>query len=320
MHARWLPLLLLQGCYWIDAEQFEARLAATRPAGCDTGDVPQPWYVDVDGDGFGAGEPEPSCLPLHGRTTRPGDCDDGDARVHPDGVETCDGVDEDCDGAVDEGHVVRAWFADQDGDGWGDPATSVQTCAPEQGWTAREGDCDDADPEVHPDAQEACNGIDDDCDELVDDDDPDLEPPAWSEDADGDGWGDALGVLVRACAPPEGHGPPEDCDDGHEGAHPGALEHCDGVDEDCNGATDDAAVDAPTWHHDCDEDGYGDPTSSVVRCTDHALPGECPLVGPAPLPAADCDDADPQIRPGVLDVCNNVDDDCDLMLDEDCDP
>lgn len=320
MHRRWLLLSLLQGCFWIDAEEYAARVRTTLAAGCDTAAEPEAWYVDADGDGFGAGEAMLSCVPVPGRVRRAGDCDDETPRVHPGAVETCDGVDEDCDGAVDEGHTVRPWYADADGDGWGDGAAVRETCAPPDGWIPRDGDCDDGTPAVHPGADEVCNGVDDDCDGAVDEEDPDLEPPAWSIDADGDGWGDEDGALVRACEAPEGHGPPEDCDDGDEAVHPGALERCDGVDEDCNGATDDAAVDAPTWHHDCDGDGYGDPLSAVVRCTDHPLPGECPLRGPAPLPAYDCDDANPAVRPGVLDVCNQVDDDCDLDVDENCDP
>lgn len=103
------------------------------------------WYTDADGDGFG--DPStglPSCAPLPGRVAVAGDCDDQSASVSPGAAETCDGIDNDCDGQVDEDFL---WYADADGDGFGDPATAQPGCPPPGGVT-NDLDCNDADPAI----------------------------------------------------------------------------------------------------------------------------------------------------------------------------
>ena len=97
----------------------------------------------------------------------PADCDDDDASVHPGAAESCNQRDDNCDGAVDEGWPADAptWYPDADGDGHGTSAPTWVGCAAPAGWVALSGDCDDADPAVHPEAAEICgNGVDDDCD------------------------------------------------------------------------------------------------------------------------------------------------------------
>jgi hypothetical protein len=87
------------------------------------------------------------------------------------GYEWCDGLDNDGDGEVDEdGDVVDApaWYPDADGDGWGDGANPVFACAQPVDHLPDAGDCDDADPGVNPDAEDVCDGIDNNCDGLVD--------------------------------------------------------------------------------------------------------------------------------------------------------
>ena len=114
--------------------------------------------VDVDDDGYAA---------IQGGGD---DCDDGDASIHPGAPETCDGFDDNCDGAIDE--TAPTWYADADADGYGDPALPLRGCEAPVGYVldaSDAGDCDDADPDVHPGASEVCDdAIDDDCDGVVD--------------------------------------------------------------------------------------------------------------------------------------------------------
>ncbi len=116
---------------------------------------------DVDGDGF------ISAFCCNGDICG-GDCDDTVASVHPTAPEVCDGVDQDCDGNVDEGVLMMAW-PDGDRDGYGDSDSSVELrCDLPSDRASRDGDCDDLDRNVNPDVVEICDGIDQDCDGLVD--------------------------------------------------------------------------------------------------------------------------------------------------------
>ncbi len=181
---------------------------------------------DVDGDGVADVD----------------DCAPDDPEIHRGAWEVCDGVDNDCDGAVDE-------LYDLDGDGF---------LADDAGCRAlgEVTDCDDLDPAIHPAAEERPDGIDNDCDGVTDD----------SLDADGDGFGLFF-----------------DCDDTDPFVHPGAADGCDGIDNDCDGLID------PSW--DLDGDGSS-------GCAD------------------DCDDTDPALAPHLPEVCDGQDNDCDGLVDE----
>jgi hypothetical protein len=129
------------------------------------------WYQDADGDGYG----DPlttmvSCtLPSAMWGTDSTDCDDTAESIYPGAPETCNELDDDCDGARDE-EVTTAFYADSDGDGFGDPEVRVEACDSPSGHVSDGTDCDDAAAEIHPDAAEACNGDDDDCDGEIDED------------------------------------------------------------------------------------------------------------------------------------------------------
>lgn len=128
----------------------------TAPVGDDTGveDSGNAGPVDADADGF----------------TEDEDCDDTDKSVHPGAEETCDGLDQDCDGQVDEAAVdASTFYADLDGDGFGDGDAPMQACELEDGLVADVSDCDDDDDAVHPEATElTCDGVDNDCDSSID--------------------------------------------------------------------------------------------------------------------------------------------------------
>lgn len=105
---------------------------------------------DADGDGFVAD-----------------DCDPADASVYPGAEELCDGIDNNCDGQVDEG-VAELWYPDADGDGFGADDVSTLACSRPEGHVPSATDCDDANGEVFPGATEVCDGIDTDCDSIPD--------------------------------------------------------------------------------------------------------------------------------------------------------
>jgi parallel beta-helix repeat protein len=274
----------------------------------DDGLVFDDWYADADGDGYGdASAVTSACAQPGGTVADSSDCDDGDASVHPGASEVCDGVDDDCDGTVDEGLSTYDWYADADGDGYGDAGAVTSACTQPSGTVADSSDCDDTDPDVHPGGTEVCNGVDDDCDGTADEG---LSTYDWYADADGDGYGDA-GTITAACTQPSGTvADSSDCDDTDPDVHPGGTEVCNGVDDDCDGTADDGVT--HTYYTDADADGFGDASSSVEACS--APSG-------AVADATDCDDGDASVHPGAADACyNDIDDDCDGSVDEGCAP
>ncbi|MCB9745318.1 MAG: putative metal-binding motif-containing protein [Alphaproteobacteria bacterium] len=257
-------------------------------------------FADNDGDGWAACE----------------ECDDTDAAISPDATEVCDGLDNDCDGLVDDADdsvdagSFSTFWADADGDGYGDAASATQACEAPSGSVADSSDCDDTDAAVNPGATEVCDGLDNDCDALIDDADDSLDASstsAWYADADGDGFGDAASAS-QACEAPSGAvADDQDCDDGDAAVNPDAVELCDGVDNDCDGVTDpDDSADAPTWYADADGDGYGDPNSGATACSQPSG---------ATADTQDCDDGDAAVNPDALELCDGVDNDCDGRTD-----
>jgi hypothetical protein len=158
--------------------------------------------------------------------------------VSPVGAERCNGVDDDCDGTVDEASAVDAstWYADADADGHGGSATT-RACTAPSGYLPTSSDCNDGNAAISPSDPETCNSVDDDCDGAVDESGSSGER-TWYRDADGDGYG-ASSVTVSRCGAPAGYvSVAGDCDDGRGTAYPGATETCNGADDDCDGSAD----------------------------------------------------------------------------------
>lgn len=150
-------------------------------------------------------------------------------------------------------------------------------------------DCDDHNNQIKPGSNEFCNGIDDDCDGDKDEDAVDIK--VWYKDADNDGFGDP-NVTVEACEQPEGFLPiqsDQDCDDEDRALSPDVIEICDGVDNNCNDATDEGFI--TTWYFDGDDDGFGDPEMDTYSCSE-------------PLQYVsnnrDCDDDDGSVNPDTI--------------------
>lgn len=312
------------------------------------------YYPDGDGDGYGTGGAKSSCTPIEGSSQQTGDCDDGDATIHPLADEVCDHVDQDCDTKIDDGLAATLYFPDGDGDGHGDNlAIGVRDCVAPPTMVPDDVDCDDAVSSTYGGAPEQCNGIDDDCDGTKDDAVQTIE---WYVDLDGDGFGDSK-TRVTDCKQPIGFVLDRtDCDDHATSVSPTASERCDGVDENCDDLVDNDAADAPTWFEDADGDGFGDAMAPFRSCGSTPPEGfvgnrhDCNdglssvldgvlwhadrdgdksgdpsnVVYACSQPPGfiadgnDCDDADKSVHPGRAEWCATlgIDDDCDGKIDD----
>ena len=252
-------------------------------------------FVDADHDLHGdPTRPLTACAFAPGFSPLGDDCDDTNAAANPTQHEICDGIDNDCDGMIDEDPRPATWYRDTDGDQFGSAASgTVVSCTPVAGYVLLSTDCDDTRHDTSPAANEICDGRDNDCNGVADY----IVAPGDFEDDDGDGAPDMHCPLVG-----------NDCDDRDANTRPGRPEVCDGRDNNCNGMIDETSAASP-WYADADSDGYGDmsmtPTASCAPIAGRVTRG------------GDCDDAHADVHPDLSDPCNGVDDDCDGMIDED---
>ncbi len=263
-------------------------------------------YPDGDDDGYGAaGSPTSLCGPTEGYVGNDLDCDDERDDVFQGATEYCDGYDNDCDRAIDEADAADAafWYLDGDEDTWGDPEDAVRSCVAIAGRVARARDCDDENEDINPDAEEVCDGVDNDCDR---DTDGGFSPQSWYRDFDGDTWGDEDDVLVTCEEAPVGRilrgG---DCNDRSDAVNPDATEICNDIDDNCVDGVDEGLT--TIFYRDFDEDLYGDPDRPRAACVQpagHVLNDD------------DCDDTRGDINPGRAEVCNGIDDNCVFGIDE----
>jgi hypothetical protein len=263
-------------------------------------------FPDADGDGH---SPPGSC----GGTRD--DCDDSNPAVHPDRTEVnCDGLDNDC------APISTPDDRDDDLDG-------VSLC---------NGDCDDQEADLFPGNPERCDHLDQDCDGTPDDGLPFTD---YWPDADQDFFGNGAVAPMSTCdGPPPGwvnNG--QDCDDAAANVHPAAIEIiCDGVDNDCEPASPDAPDadgDGFSACDDCDDaDPSVSPAQAEISCD--GIDNDCDLdtlddadqdsdgvsvCGPDGVGGTgdeDCDDNDSSVAPGIVEICDLLDNNCDGQIDE----
>ncbi len=277
MRPHILTLLLLSACLGRNSgKEVGAQL--------DTGELEN--EVDADGDGWPADE----------------DCDDSNPNVNPGSPETCNNIDDDCDGETDEG-VTTTFYADLDVDGYGDAEVTADTCDQPTGYVPTGTDCDDTRDDVYPNAPELCDGLDNGCDGDIDEEDT----LSWYPDADADGFGDISADPTESCEGLSGYVLDNtDCDDDEAASFPDNPEVCDELDNDCDGLVDEGVT--TTWYTDADADGYGDDLGQEEACSQPSGTAE---VG------GDCNESDSDINPGAAEICNGIDDDCDNDIDDD---
>ena len=247
-------------CDDTDPNRYPGNVETCDAQGRDEDCDPSTLGSDIDRDGF---VDDRCCGPGEGDSLVCGlDCDDLRDSVSPSAIESCNGVDDDCDGDIDEDPQL-VFYRDADGDGFGvdgdpddmgiDPAIRpIRACAPPSGYVLLAGDCDDAAPTAHIGSPEFCddNGVDEDCDGQVDEYGggaltPAVNPIVFYRDADGDGYGVADEIAL-GCRPPTGFASvPGDCRDDRPGVHPNhGFERSPSCPRDLRGSDTVTAVDA----------------------------------------------------------------------------
>ena len=209
------------------------------------------WYADTDGDAVGnTAAPLRACTQPSGYVQTNGDCDDTNPSIRPGATELCNGLNDDCDGEIDEDVTNQSWYADADRDGYGAGDATDDCKAPSPSHVTNDDDCDDSSDAVYPGAAEQCDDIDHDCDGQTNND---VTRQEWYLDADQDGFGG--GDAVLDCAQPSPNHLPRggDCIDSDPAINPAATEACNGYDDNCDGLVD-AGCDEDTGLPDTDTD------------------------------------------------------------------
>jgi hypothetical protein len=310
------------------------------------------WYRDADSDNYGnASVTTKSCTLPTGYVANDDDCDDSKAAVSPVGVEVCDSIDNNCDGATDETTATDAltWYRDVDADTYGTSATTTKACTKPTGYVASSTDCNDGAAAINPAATELCDLVDNDCDSTIDESSA-ADAATWYLDIDGDNYGVST-TTTKACTRPSGYASVStDCNDASAAISPAATEVCDSVDNDCDSSTDEGVT--TTYYRDADGDGYGVSTTTKADCSlpsgYSTLSTDCDDTNASLNPttvwyrdvdgdgygnatttkaqclkptgyvadSSDCNDSSSSANPGKTETCDTIDNDCDGTIDE----
>ncbi|MFT4722682.1 MAG: hypothetical protein ACI897_000760 [Flavobacteriales bacterium] len=240
--------------------------------------------IDLDNDGFLVSE---------------GDCNDGDDSIYPGATEVCDGVDNNCDGTIDENFIINQYWLDDDNDGFGNPEISTSSCFTPEGYVSNSNDCDDEDEDVNPNINEICDGKDNNCNGYIDEG---FVTSVFFLDSDDDGYGNP-NVSINSCFMPDGYADNDnDCNDANTNINPGMNEICNNADDDCSGVIDDNLT-TQVYYEDDDNDSFGNPNVSVEDCSQP---------NGYVLNSLDCDDTNDDINPNGTEILDDaIDQDCD---------
>ena len=286
------------------------------------------YYLDADEDGYGDRNKK-KCLCSkddvnHYTATKAGDCDDSDPNINPGEREVCNSKDDNCDGQTDEEGAINCttYYKDTDHDGYGILSDHKCLCKPEGDYSASSPlqDCNDTDKDIHPNAPEKCNNVDDNCNGQIDEG----VLQTFYKDNDGDGYGNPAD-SIKACPAADGRPPKgyadngDDCNDFNPDIHPGAKEVCNDVDDDCNGKVDDG-LPLLTIYKDNDGDGFAAKNAvSQKKCNAPIGWTTAKDIDGDGNPDWDCDDSKVNVHPGAPEVCGNgVDDNCNGYTDRLC--
>jgi large repetitive protein len=195
----------------------------------------------------------------------------------------------------------KNYFTDADHDGFGTGSATRLCSDPGVGFSTNNKDCNDANPAINPDANEVCDGVDNNCNGQTDE----SVQNNYYRDADGDGYGNGQ-MNTKACTAPPGYvANSGDCNDADAAIHPGVTEICDGKDNNCASGIDEGVK--ATFYADTDHDGYGNPSTTTQACT-----------APAGYVSnnTDCNDNNTSVHPGATEICGDgIDNDCDGSID-----
>lgn len=247
---------------------------------------------DQDEDGFGILQ---------------GDCDDRNPDVNPLMQEVCDGIDNDCDGEVDGRYARggRIYYGDSDGDGFGSENVQIEACEAPLGFADKKWDCDEADANSNPDADEVCDGKDNDCDGVIDENTA-IDAIQWYADYDGDGYGDVLSEYISCVAPSDFVSNSEDCNDQDPIINPDATENCTTeYDDNCNGDNNDLdSLGCNNFYSDVDGDGFAGSAACLCTASEEYYS----------TIQEDCNDSNPDFHPEIEENSPFVDHNCDGSL------